>query len=334
MAHLVGRWRLLIVGLYRPSDVEAVPGHPLTVALAQLVRDPAATRLTLAGLSIGEVGEYLRAESPSDPSVELVRAIHTETAGNPFYTRELYRHLLEVGQREQRGDGASDLIGLGIPDGVRQVVGRRLALLSPATNRVLRVAAAFSGGFTLAVLHALTDLGDEALLDALDEAIGAGLVRGDADGYDFAHAIVRHTLYDGLNPDRRRQLHRRIAEALERAYGDETGRYSPELATQYHAAAPLGDPERGIDHCLAAAEQARRGHSPDRAVTLLQMARTLAAHSTPGCRQLSSANSPPPKRRRYASPMPRILSARRWSRSPQPGTKIAPPNSSAQLRVR
>ncbi len=58
-----------------------------------------------------------------------------------------------------------------IPPAVRQVVTRRLARLSPATNALLQVAAAFTGGFVFYLLPPLTGLSEEALLDSIDEAL-------------------------------------------------------------------------------------------------------------------------------------------------------------------
>jgi DNA-binding CsgD family transcriptional regulator len=152
-------------------------------------------------------------------------------------------------------------------------------------ERMIQVA---NTGFTFPVLEALTGLPEETLLNSLDEALQAGLIRSTGEGvsYDFAHAIVRHTLYDALNPDRRARLHRRIALALEQVYADCTMDYAAELAAQYHASAILSGAERGIAYCLAAAEQARAGYAHERAVVFLRMARDLL----PGGRLEASAD--------------------------------------------
>ena len=121
------------------------------------------------------------------------------------------------------------------------------------------LAAAFTGGFTFYLLPPLTELAEETLLNSLDEALQAGLIRtlgGKPPRYDFAHAIVRHTLYDSLNPERRARLHRRIAQALEGLAPDQAVTDQAELAFQYHASAALPGAERGIPFCLAAAEGA------------------------------------------------------------------------------
>jgi DNA-binding CsgD family transcriptional regulator len=162
------------------------------------------------------------------------------------------------------------------------VLGRRLSRLSPETNTVLRAASAFSGGFALRVLGASTGVADALLLDAIDEALQAGLIRtagGAPARYDFAHAIVRHTIYEGLNPDRRARLHRQIARALEEIHAGRTEEHAAELAAQYHAALGLPDQEAGIPHCLVAAAQARAGYAHERAVGFLRMARDLAAEA-------------------------------------------------------
>jgi predicted ATPase len=144
---------------------------------------------------------------------------------------------------------------------------------------MLRVAAAFTGGFDFQILQALTDLPEEALLNCLDEALQAGLIRVQGSTparYDFIHAIVRHTLYEMLNPDRKARLHRRIAEVLERTLPGRAKDDSAELAYQFHASAALAGSERGIPFCLRAADQAWANYAHEQAVTFLRMARDLA----------------------------------------------------------
>ena len=288
VARFADRGRLLLVGVYR--DLEVDRRHPLTDVPAVLLRETDYVRIRLRGLSEPEVAQYLARATGQEPLPRaLIRQIYAETEGNPFYLREVVRHLVDEGKlvrRAGRWVPGERLGELGIPEGVRQVVGRRVVRLSAATNTVLRLAAAFAGGFEFRVLQALSDLPENTLLDCIEEALAAGLIRAagerpGAETYDFVHAIVRHTLYDELSPSRRVRLHRRIAAALERVSAGREQAHAAELATQYHASAALPGADRGIPHALAAAEQAKAAYAQERAVLFLRMARDLAAESAP-----------------------------------------------------
>lgn len=286
VARFVSRSRLVLVGIYRDPSVELHRQPSLSEVLAVLRRETDYERIPIRGLAEEEVAAYLDQAGQQPLPQALVRAIYAETNGNPFYTREVFRHLIEEEKIVSRaGRWSTDLSvsALGIPEGVRQILGRRVSRLSQETQRLLRFASAFTGGFTFQVIEALTELSEEMLLNSLDEALQAGLIRtaGEGSAYDFAHAIVRHTLYDELNPDRRARLHRRIALALEGVYAGCTMDYAAELAAQYHASAILPGAERGIPYCLAAAEQARAGYAYERAVVFLRMARDLLAGDAP-----------------------------------------------------
>ena len=120
-------------------------------------------------------------------------------------------------------------------------------------------------------------------LDALDETLGAQLLVGTADPrtYDFTHALVRHTLYDALNPSRQARLHRDIAEAMEQVYGERAGEHAAEIARHYHRSASLPGAEHGVPHCLAAAELAERSSAFADAAAHLRAALELLPESAP-----------------------------------------------------
>jgi DNA-binding CsgD family transcriptional regulator/transcriptional regulator with XRE-family HTH domain len=287
LARSVARARVLILGAYRDPEFGLSDGHPLIGTLSMLRRESDYERIAVRGFTRDEVAEYL-AESAGRPLPQaLVRVIEEETSGNPFYAREVLRHLTEEAKLLQRdGRWTTDLSirELGIPEGVRQVVGRRVARLSEQTGVLLRLASGFTGGFGFDVLQTLSDLPEQVLLDCVDEALEAGIIRtsgGTPPRYEFAHAIVRHTLYESLNPDRRARLHRRIALALEWLQASGKLEDAAELATQYHASAAVSGAARGIPHALTAAEQARAAYAHERAATFLRMARDLAAENPP-----------------------------------------------------
>ena len=97
-----------------------------------------------------------------------------ETEGNPFFVGEVLRHLAETGAVEQPGRPLGDppVDDLGIPEGVRDVVGRRLSRLSDEANRALAGGAVAGLEFEPAVVRAAAGLGEDELLAALEEAAG------------------------------------------------------------------------------------------------------------------------------------------------------------------
>src|SRR4029453_15689231 len=98
--------------------------------------------------------------------------------GNPFFAREVIFHLLETQAMQPDADGAlqADLPLEAIPEGLRDVLARRRARLSPDANRFLDTAASFEGPFPFAVVTEVAELEDAAALAALDELLHAGLV--------------------------------------------------------------------------------------------------------------------------------------------------------------
>src|SRR5205807_10274255 len=134
--------RVLILGTYRDSELGH--DHPLVEVLADFRRQRDVERLSLAGLDSSGVAAYMEqaaGRALDDEDLLLARAIHEETEGNPFFVREVLRHLAETGAIERQGGRwATRLSGeeVGIPEGVREVVGMRLARLSGGANRALR----------------------------------------------------------------------------------------------------------------------------------------------------------------------------------------------------
>ncbi|MGH8976034.1 MAG: ATP-binding protein, partial [Acidimicrobiia bacterium] len=235
--------RLVVVGTFR--DTELAPGHPLTELLADLRRQEGVERVSLHGLDELGVGEYLESAAGhelAEGDQSLVRAIHGETEGNPFFVGEILRHLAETGalaRQDGRWSATAVVDELGIPEGVREVIQRRLSRLSEHANRILVAAAVAGPEFEIAVVGRVADLAEDTVLDALEEARGARLVAeipGTA-RIRFSHALVRATLYDELTGARRTALHRRVGESVEALHAGALDDYLPALAHHFRAAA-------------------------------------------------------------------------------------------------
>ncbi|HEX9530734.1 MAG TPA: AAA family ATPase, partial [Acidimicrobiales bacterium] len=181
LRHVVraGGGRVLVLGIYR--DSELTHEHPLLEVVPDLRRQGGVERLSLTGLDDVGVAAFVEQASGralDEANLALAQAIYEETEGNPFFVREVLRHLTETGAVERR-DGAwttrVPIDQLGIPEGVREVVGHRLSRLSHDTNHALRIAAVVGPEFELGVVQAAGDLGEETLLSALEEAAAARL---------------------------------------------------------------------------------------------------------------------------------------------------------------
>jgi class 3 adenylate cyclase len=271
--------RLVVIGTFR--DTELPTGHPLTELLADLRRQEGIERISLAGLDEGAVGEFLEAAAGHQLAEEehnLVRAIHGETEGNPFFVGEVLRHLAETGgvaRRDGRWTATAAVEELGIPEGVRDVIRRRLSRLSEAATRILSLGAVVGPEFELPVILDVTGLEEDAVLDGLEEARAARLLAEvpETNRNRFSHALVRATLYDELTTARRMTLHRRVGEALEALHAGHLDDYLPSLAHHYRAA---GDAPRAVAYATQAGYRALTQLAHDEAVTFFSQALDLA----------------------------------------------------------
>ncbi|MCW3019156.1 MAG: family transcriptional regulator, partial [Solirubrobacterales bacterium] len=236
---------VMVMGTYRDSDLSR--DHPLTALLADLHRDQGGERIKLTGLESRDVLALMEALVGQDFDADggaLAAEITRETAGNPFFAVELLRHLTESGAIAQQQDGRWQLVGdlaeLGLPQSVREVIGRRVERLGSDARTALSTAAVIGRDFDLDLLLEVVELSETQLLDLLDEAVAASLLRESSErtgSFTFTHALVEHTLYEDLGRARRARLHKRVAEALEEQCGDEPGQRLGELAGHWAAAA-------------------------------------------------------------------------------------------------
>ena len=250
----LGDASLLVVGTYR--DVDLSRRHPLAETLGELTRQEFFHRVTLKGLSRDEVARFIQATSGIEPEEHLVETLHSHTEGNPLFVSEVVRML------EQEGELASQSPGgvIGIPEGVREVIGRRLNRLSEQCVQVLTVASVVGREFGLDQLGRIVDdLPQDWLLEVLEEAAAARVIEEvpRATGrYQFAHALMRQTLAEELSTTRRLQLHARIAEALEELYAGVVETHATELAYHFGEAEEVLGSEKLARYSLMAGERA------------------------------------------------------------------------------
>jgi DNA-binding CsgD family transcriptional regulator len=254
----------LILAIYAGRELDI--SYPLARCLGEVNRRVPCQYLRLSDLPLVDSTELLEDVAGSPVSPQVAQAMFSASRGNPFYLRELGRSLAGPGGVPGVGEWRP-------PEAIRQAVALRLAHLSVPTRDLLERASVLSRGFTFEELALLTDLDDDGLLLLLEEALAADVIRPTGgERYEFAHTILRYTLYADLSPSRRVRLHRRLAEGLERTHEGRSADVAAELARQYHASATLPGAERGILHALTAVEQARTEHVPVEAVELARIA--------------------------------------------------------------
>src|SRR5262249_27124548 len=218
--------RVLLLVNYRPEYSHAwgskryyteVRVHPLGTAGAEQI---------LAGL----VGT----DSALD---ELKRLLIERTQGNPFFLEESVRLLLETNQLAGEPGAyrmASAVSTIQIPASVYAVLAARIDRLSAADKRVLQVAAVVGTEVPLSLLQEIAEMPDPDLRQSVASLVGSELLYEMSlfpePEYAFKHVLTHDVTYGTLLQQRRRELHLRIVEAIERMHSDRLAEHFERLA--------------------------------------------------------------------------------------------------------
>ena len=273
--------RLLIVGTYR--DVDVTRRHPLSLTLGELARERLFQRVQLRGLEPQDVARFIELVAGVTPPRGMVEAVHRQTEGNPLFVTEVVRLLVQEGELtagSASGRGDTDSWSVRIPEGVREVIGRRLDHLSERCNQTLTIASVLGREFTLEQLKPLIDdLTEDRLLEVLEEALAARVLEElprVAGQYQFTHALIQDTLLEDLSATRRVRLHAQIAEVFEELYGDEVEAHAAGLAYHLAAVGTVASVPKLIYYSLKAGERALSTYAYEEAIDHFERGLTAA----------------------------------------------------------
>jgi len=278
MARELNQSRVLLLCTYR--DMELNRRHQLTVTLRDLARDRLYERVLLRGLTEADIARFIEIAAGFTAPVELSRTVQRHTEGNPLFVTEVIRDLVQSGELTPEKVAGRSSWSVRIPEGVREVIGRRLDRLSDRANEIFTNAAVIGRQFTHDALRELAeDTTEGQLLDVLDEALDAKLIeelRGEIGNYQFTHALIQETLTSELSSARTVRLHARIAETLERLYGDESDNHAAELVPHFVEAELILGEERSIHYSVLAGQQALAMTAPQQALGHFEHAVAIA----------------------------------------------------------
>jgi hypothetical protein len=267
--------RLLVVGTYR--DVEVDRTHPLSATLAELRRAQNFTRVLLRGLTVDEVHRMYEAIRGQQVPWGQAEIVHRQTEGNPLFVQEVLRFLVEEGiVVREAGRYVAQGPGVGIPDGLRDVIGRRLSHLDERTNTVLAIASIVGREFPLDVLQLVAGLPEEELYSSLEEASQRAVLEQTKTtagvAFRFTHALFRTLLYEEIFAPRRIRLHQQVGQALERLYASRLDEHASELAEHFSQSTEAADLAKAVEYAELAAGRSMGVYAYGDAVRHLEQA--------------------------------------------------------------
>ncbi len=244
------------------------------------------TRVRLRGLSSEQTGALVaRCLGVKEVPDHLAAYAWRTTQGNPYFTQELVyalweRGLLTVEDGRLAGAPAEgELEELALPATVEDVVLSRIDRLAPRERQVLEAASVIGPVFAREVVGALVaELADSAVKEALGELERVGLAHphpvAPGPAYAFTHRITLEVVYQRIGGERRRALHRRLAERIEDREADNLDAWVDQLAHHWDQA---GVDERLLVYTDLAGTRALRQGSHQEAARYFRRSLGLAA---------------------------------------------------------
>ncbi len=260
----------LIVGTYRTSEV-ASRSHPLLRMIESFRGDRRFSAIALGPFSPAEHRLFLETLIGGPKLADsLVEKLYEGTEGNPFFTKELVRSLLDSGgiSKDQTGawslGATTDLSTSDLPATIQQAVERRIERLPEELREILSIASVIGKAFDSRDLEALA--GAKDVEDAIDRLVDEGLLEEEresrGDRLAFSSGVVRDVLYGAISRRKRRSLHRRYAEEVEKRHGGRLERVYPQLVHHFSQ----GDvPDKTVEYGLRMAKAALDAFSPEEA---------------------------------------------------------------------
>lgn len=207
--------RLLLIGMHRPC----ASGHRWSATLARLGAHPCVKFASLEQHDLAQTRELIHATSRQMPTARLTTYIWNVSRGNALFTLEIYKTLL-MQNMLVISNGVSDvqagMQNLRLPPSVNDLFLDAIDKLMNPTRDALLCLSAMNVNVDISRLHAtLSSRTVDSLVDSIEEAERAGLLKFSDDQIQFRHPVIRQVVYSSAGELKRSRMHWRIAQALQ-----------------------------------------------------------------------------------------------------------------------
>jgi hypothetical protein len=213
---------------------------------------------------------------------DLEKKLIARASGNPFFVEETVRELLDRGDLVKKGDtyvSVQPIDKLEVPRTIQGVLAARMDRLSEDLKKTIQVASVIGRDFAFRLLKNTMELGDE-LRTHLTNLVGLEIlyekVLYPELEYIFKHALTQEVAYESLLKQRRKELHGRIAQAIEEIYVHQLEVHYELLAYHYERS---GNQKRAIDYLILAGEKSNQHSAAQTACDFFEKALKLVETS-------------------------------------------------------
>jgi tetratricopeptide (TPR) repeat protein len=277
LADSVPTARVLLLVTYRPGYQNPFGERTYTTRIGlRTLSDHDSLRLAAGMLAIAEFPPELR------------NLIVRKAEGNPFFLEEVLKSLLEMGALKQR-DGrymlTKHISEIYVPNTIQDVIMARIDRLEETPKRALQLASVIGREFTVRLLERISDVHAqlERFLQELKvlEFIYERSFYPEL-AYIFKHALTHDVAYNSLLMQRRKELHRLVATAIEELYAERLPESYEMLAYHYECGEVW---QKALEYLIKSGQKAQQAYANQEALDHYNRALDM-------CAQLGEAVEP------------------------------------------
>jgi tetratricopeptide (TPR) repeat protein len=244
---------ILLILLYRPEYTHSwgSKSYYSQIGLSQLTSQSSA-----------ELIQAILYNCDIEPGLETL--ILNRSAGTPLFIEELTHSLLENGliQREQNQCFlAIEPKDIQVPDTIQGIIAARMDRLEDKLKRTMQVASVIGRDFAFRILQTITGMREELKSYLLNlqglEFIYEKSLFPELE-YVFKHALTQEVAYNSLLQKRRKDIHEKIGQAIEKLYAERLEEFYEMLAYHYSRSE---NPEKAYQYLKLSGNRATANYS-------------------------------------------------------------------------
>jgi diguanylate cyclase (GGDEF)-like protein len=224
---------IIICSTFREEETNST----LINSIQSIAREGIIKKIYLKRLNKGETSLFVKAVFPNlFDSERIEEEIYQMTEGNPYFIEEVLEYFVEEGivYKFKGKWRVKEINKFDIPPTLEDVLRRKISKLDEETQNLLQIASVIGRNFSLSILKGITGDDEGYLIEILDRAVKAMLIKEDEDveEYSFTHPLIKEVFYRDFSLTKRRRYHEKVAQILE-SNADQMDNIIDKLAYHY-----------------------------------------------------------------------------------------------------